>query len=65
MGSKTEAQIQQHVLDLFGKDYALAGAVGLQQLGLEDFPLNPTGKVMKIELQKHVDAYLLEKRANA
>ncbi|KAK4553875.1 hypothetical protein LTR86_009050 [Recurvomyces mirabilis] len=47
---KTEQQLKQHVLDLFGKDYALAGAASLEQLGLKAFPLNATGKVQKLDL---------------
>lgn len=45
---KTTSQIEQQVVDLFGKDYALGGAVSLQQLGMTDFPLNATGKIMKV-----------------
>ncbi|KAK3680255.1 hypothetical protein LTR78_000633 [Recurvomyces mirabilis] len=48
--AKTEQQLKQHVLDLFGKDYALAGAASLAQLGLKAFPLNATGKVQKLDL---------------
>ena len=46
-GSKTEDQVKQQVIDLFGKDYALGGICALQQLGLTEFPLNATGKIMK------------------
>lgn len=43
---------------MFGKDYALGGVVELPDLGLEAFPLNATGKVMKIKLQELVAQYL-------
>ena len=44
---KTEAQVKQHVIDVFGEASALAGACTLDQLGLSQFPLNATGKVMR------------------
>ena len=55
---KSEAEVKQCVIDIFGKDYQLAGAVSLEQLGLAAFTLNATGKVMKIDLQKIVGEYL-------
>jgi len=55
---KTENEIKQHVLDLFGKDYALAGAMTLKQLNLDKFPLNATGKVMKIDMLEIVATHL-------
>lgn len=51
-------QIEQRVLDLFGKDYALGGVATLQQLGLDDFPLNSTGKIMKLTLEAAVEKHL-------
>ncbi|KAK1089604.1 hypothetical protein LTR48_000364 [Friedmanniomyces endolithicus] len=55
---KDDRQIRKCVLDLFGKDYHLAGVASLQQLGLDAFPLNTTGKVQKLEFQTFVDRYL-------
>lgn len=58
MRGKSEEDIKQQVLDMFGKDYQLAGACSLKQLGVEEFSLNASGKIMKIDLQKAVLAYL-------
>ncbi|TKA59713.1 hypothetical protein B0A55_13136 [Friedmanniomyces simplex] len=55
---KSEAQVKQGVINLFGNDYRLLGAASLKQLGLNAFPLNATGKVMKVELQRVVEEYL-------
>ena len=44
---KTEDQVKQQVLDVFGKDYALRGVASVQQLGLDGFPLYATGKIVK------------------
>ena len=54
---KSAEEIKQYVIDLFGKDYQLAGAASLQQLGLDTFPLNPTGKVQKIDLEAAYKRY--------
>ncbi|KAK5719564.1 hypothetical protein LTR17_015350 [Elasticomyces elasticus] len=55
---RSEAEIKQCIIDVFGKDYQLAGAVSLKQLGLDAFPLTTTSKVIKFELQKAVQVYL-------
>ncbi|KAK5701096.1 hypothetical protein LTR17_022893 [Elasticomyces elasticus] len=55
---RCEAEIKQCIIDVFGKDYQLAGAASLEQLGLDAFPLTATSKVVKFELQKVVQAYL-------
>ncbi|KAK8091563.1 hypothetical protein PG997_001924 [Apiospora hydei] len=56
---KTEAQIKEHVRAALGRDYALAGLASLKQLGLVEFPLNQTHKVVRSELRglvlKHLD----------
>jgi hypothetical protein len=44
---KTEDQVKRQVIDVFGEASAMAGACTLDQLGLSQFPLNATGKVMK------------------
>lgn len=51
-------RLEQDVLDEFGKDHQLGGVVSLEQLGLKEFPINATGKIMKIELKEEVDRYL-------
>ncbi|KAK5681851.1 hypothetical protein LTS10_006384 [Elasticomyces elasticus] len=55
---RSEAEIKQCIIDVFGKDYQLAGAASLEQLGLDAFPLTATSKVVKFELQKAVQVYL-------
>lgn len=55
---KTEEEIKTHVLDVFGVDYALGGLASLEQLCLHDFPINPTHKVVKSELQMSVMEYV-------
>ena len=57
---KTEVQIKDHVRAVFGKDYALGGLASLKQLGVIEFPLNPTHKIIKSELQTIVIRYLKE-----
>lgn len=44
---KTANKVKQHVVDVFGDVSALGGACTLAQLGMSQFPLNATGKVMK------------------
>ena len=55
---KTEASIKNHVEAVFGRDYALGGLVSLKQLGLVEFPLNSTHKIIKSEVQTAVVKYL-------
>lgn len=67
---KTEEQIKIHVRSALGRDYALGGLVSLEQLGLLEFPVNQTHKVMKDEIMRAVDVFLrakqhgMEKRAS-
>ena len=58
LGSRSKEHVKHHVVDLFGKDYALGGVVELGELALEAFPLNATGKIMKTVLQERVVQYL-------
>lgn len=55
---KTEAQIKDHVRTVFGRDYALGGLASLKQLGLVEFPLNSTHKIIKSEVQTVVAKHL-------
>lgn len=57
LNGKTEDEIKQQVLDMFGKDYALGTVVTLEQLGKQEFPLNATGKIMKREVLEWVKEY--------
>ena len=57
LSGKTENEIKERVIEMFGKDYALGPVLTMKQLGLENFPLNATGKIMKLELLKSVKEY--------
>lgn len=54
---KTEAQIKEHVRSVFGSDYVLGGLASLEQLGLIEFPVNATHKVVKSEVHTAVLKY--------
>jgi len=58
---KTEEQIKEHVRAALGRDYALGGLASLEHLGLLEFPVNPTHKIMKSEMQTTVENYLKKK----
>jgi 4-coumarate--CoA ligase len=51
-------QIKQHIWTVMGKGYPLGGVVCLKQLGLVDFPVNATHKIIKSEVQEAVLRYL-------
>ncbi|KAI5359126.1 putative AMP-dependent synthetase/ligase, ANL domain, AMP-binding enzyme domain superfamily [Septoria linicola] len=55
---KTVEELKREVLDKFGKDYVLEGVATFQELGLKEWPLNATGKIMKLELVPRVTEYL-------
>ncbi|KAL8747708.1 MAG: hypothetical protein Q9190_000449 [Brigantiaea leucoxantha] len=57
-GGKSEDEIKRHVRTIFGRDHALGGVASLQQLGLDGFPVNPTHKIVKSEVQAAVLKYL-------
>ena len=63
-GDKSEAETKQRILDVFGKDYALGGAVSLEELGLNAFPLNATGKVIKTSLLERLLDFLNKRKAD-
>ena len=50
LGQSTKEDVKQHVLAVFGPDYGLGNVLTLQELSLDDFPLNATGKILKREL---------------
>lgn len=50
LGSNTKEAVKKHVLEIFGPDYALGDVLTLEELALEDFPVNATGKILKREL---------------
>ena len=55
---KTEAQIKDHIGNAFDRSYALGGLASLKQLGLVEFPLNATHKVIKSEIESAVMRHL-------
>ena len=55
LNGKTVDQVSAHVLEMFGRDYALAGVAQLSALGLESFPLNASGKIVKYEVEGRVN----------
>lgn len=57
LNGKTEDEIKQQVLDMFGKEYALGPVTTLEQLGRQGFPLNATGKIIKRDVLEWVKEY--------
>lgn len=54
-------QIKKHIQVILGRDYTLGGVVCLKQLGLVEFPVNATHKIIKSEVQKAVVKHLERK----
>ncbi|KAA8648079.1 hypothetical protein EYZ11_007064 [Aspergillus tanneri] len=50
--------IQRHVEQRFGRDYARGTILSLQEIGLDQFPVNATHKLVKHELEAAVRAHL-------
>lgn len=50
LAGKTKKEIMDHILETFGDAYALADVVELKDLGFEKWPLNASGKIMKMDL---------------
>lgn len=46
--------LEQVIIDKFGAECALGGVLTLDDLGMSTWPLNPTGKIMKITLKEAV-----------
>lgn len=55
---KNKDEIKNHVLRMLGKDYALGGLFLLKQIGLQEFPVNATHKIIKFEVQTAVVEHL-------
>lgn len=55
---KTQEQINEHVRSVFGEDYALGGLASLKELGLLEFPVNQTHKIVKSRVQEDVERLL-------
>lgn len=54
----TAEQIKQHIREILGRDYTLGGVACLKQLGLVEFPVNATHKIIKSEVQEAVLKHL-------
>lgn len=57
-GESGEADMQKCIVDSFGQEYCLEGVLSLKQLGFDDFPINATGKVSKLDLQNAAIKFL-------
>ncbi|KAF2133652.1 putative amp dependent CoA ligase [Dothidotthia symphoricarpi CBS 119687] len=55
---RTKEKIKHYVQTVLGKNYALGDIVTLEQLGLVEFPVNATHKIIKSELQNAVVKHL-------
>jgi hypothetical protein len=58
MAGTTPPRLQDLAVEHLGPDYPISKVFTLQELGMERFPVNVTGKVMKIELRKAVEDLL-------
>lgn len=50
----TSEDVANHVRNYLGKEYTLFGVASLAQVGLSDFPVNATHKIIKAEVEKAV-----------
>ncbi|CAD0096622.1 unnamed protein product [Aureobasidium mustum] len=64
MAGTTPEKLQDLAVEHLGPDYPISKVFTLQELGMQKFPVNVTGKVMKIELRKAVED-LLSKRESS
>lgn len=55
MAGTTRERLQDLAVEHLGPDYPISRVFTLQELGMQRFPVNVTGKVMKIELRKAVE----------
>ncbi|KAH0372010.1 acetyl-CoA synthetase-like protein, partial [Aureobasidium melanogenum] len=58
MAGTTRERLQDLAVEHLGPDYPISKVFTLQELGMQKFPVNVTGKVMKIELRKAVEDLL-------
>lgn len=61
----TEDQIRGHVVSVFGDSYALGGVACLDQLGLLEYPVNATHKILKASVQRVVVDFVKSQAALA
>lgn len=58
MAGTTLEKLQNLAVEHLGPDYPISKVFTLHELGMQKFPVNVTGKVMKIELRKAVENLL-------
>jgi 4-coumarate--CoA ligase len=58
---KSADDLAGRVIETFGTDWKLGGAIEMNALGLKSFPLNATGKIQKSEITPLVDEYMKSK----
>jgi 4-coumarate--CoA ligase len=58
LNGKTKDEIQRHVLQALGDDYAPKDICSLEEIGLGRFPLNATYKVIKPDVEAAVARHL-------
>lgn len=58
MADTTPQKLQALVVEHLGPDYPIGKVFTLEELGMQEFPVNVTGKVMKIELRQAVEVLL-------
>lgn len=56
-GGKSAHDIEHHIVEMFGEDHALGGAVELDQLGFGAMPLDQNGKVQRLHLQEALKSH--------
>lgn len=54
LNGKTDKDIIEHVDNCLGDQYALDGVLALKELGLLEFPVNRTFKIVKRSIQEAV-----------
>lgn len=57
----TAENVAHHVKQYLGKEYILAGVASLEQVGLRDFPVNATHKIIKADLETAIRGILKSK----
>jgi len=57
----SEEQMKQTVVEVMSPDFAVGHVLSLDQLGFDTWPINETGKIMKIRLKDAALQYLKQK----
>ncbi|KAF4536152.1 AMP-dependent synthetase/ligase [Lasiodiplodia theobromae] len=54
LNEKTQEEIKSYIMRTLGKDYALGGLATLEEVGLSEFTVNATHKIVRSEVEKAV-----------